>query len=86
MAPGSSVQGVLDLAAAAGGQGRSIAEIVGSLAGTGELTLRNGRLAGVMLDPADAAEQATALLDSATLGGPFTLAAGTLASEPRACC
>ena len=82
MTPGSTVEGLLDLTATATGQGRSIAEIVGSLAGSGALTLRDGRLTGVALGPPAAGDQATALLDAAALRGPFTLSAGTLTSDP----
>jgi hypothetical protein len=82
IAPGSTVQGVLDLAADAVGQGRSVAEVVGSLAGSGKLMLGDARLTGVTADLQPGVDQTIAELDDVAVRGPFTLSAGMLSSEP----
>ena len=77
-APGSTIQGEMDLDAALLGQGRSVADLVASLSGTGALTLEDARLTGVELGDAASAAQ----MEAATLSGPFAITAGTLASTP----
>jgi hypothetical protein len=71
-APGSSIQGSLDLEAALLAQGRSIADLVASLTGSGDISLRAARLPDVEAGPAAAA----------TLSGPFSVAEGMLESAP----
>ncbi len=75
-APGSTIRGELDLDAALLGQGRSIADLVSSLSGTGTLTLEDARLTGVELGDAAPAAQ----IEAATLSGPFAITAGALTS------
>ncbi len=82
MAPGSTVQGVIDLSVAASGKGRSIAEIVGSLTGSGVLALRDLGLSGVALGAQAPGRESTARLDAAALDGPFVLSDGILSSQP----
>ena len=70
LAPGSSLAGELDVAAEIVAQGRSIADLVATLRGAGELTLRGGQMPG--LDPAPAVLNLT---------GPFSVADGVLTSS-----
>lgn len=70
LAPGSELAGEVDLAAELVGQGRSMADLVGTLRGTGELTLRGGRLPGLALGSADLG-----------MSGPFSVADGVLTSS-----
>jgi hypothetical protein len=66
-APGSTLVGELDLAAALLGRGRGIADLVASLSGSGSLALSGARLIDV---------------EGATLHGPFTISEGVLAGKP----
>ena len=80
-APGSTIRGRLDIDAALLGQGRSIADLVSSLSGTGELALSDALLTGVDVGRSVNAEDGPAAqLESAALSGPFALSAGTLTS------
>ena len=80
-APGSTIRGRLDIDAALLGQGRSIADLVSSLSGTGELALSDALLTGVDVGRSVNAEDGPAAqLESAALSGPFALNAGNLTS------
>ncbi len=74
------VEGRVDLAVEVAGVGRSIADLVGGLAGAGHLELRSGRVAGLRLAPlADILLAPDLRVDS--LAGEFTIARGTLAAD-----
>jgi hypothetical protein len=79
LAPGSGLEGKLDLRAGLLAQGRSIADMVRSLQGEGELALRDGRLPGVALEPEPGA--ATPAVGIAELSGPFRVEEGVAASS-----
>jgi AsmA-like C-terminal region len=82
LAPGSGLQGRLDLAARLDGQGRSVAELVGSLTGDGSVALHEGRLPEVELGPASGSDvSATPSLEGASLQGPFRVGNGIAASQ-----
>lgn len=82
VAPGSTIQGRLELDATMQGQGRSFADLVASLSGVGDLALSDARLTGVEVGPAATANGAPAAqLEAATLSGPFAVTAGTVASR-----
>jgi hypothetical protein len=83
-APGSTVRGKIDLDFAVQGQGRSIADLVASLSGGGELDLRQARLTGVEVGPATPGGPAAALaqIDEASLGGDLTVRDGMAVSAP----
>ena len=76
-APGSTIRGALNVDASLLGQGRSIADLVGSLSGTGQLELRDARLTSIQVG---AASGPAAGLEAADLSGPFALSGGTLIS------
>ena len=82
-APGSTIRGALDLGMALHGQGRSVADMVASLSGKGDLALREARLTGVEVDAAAQADAAAApaQIDNANLTGQFTVTEGALVSE-----
>ncbi|MFL5337907.1 MAG: AsmA family protein, partial [Geminicoccaceae bacterium] len=81
LAPGSGLRGRLDLAAKVEAQGRSIAELVGSLAGTGSVALHDGRLPEVELGRASGSDAgATPSLEGASLQGPLRVGNGIATS------
>jgi hypothetical protein len=79
LAPGSGLEGRLGLRAGLLAQGRSIADLVGSLRGEGELALSDGRLPGVALEPEPGAAAPT--IDIVELSGPFHVEGGVAASS-----
>ena len=81
VAPGTTLRGVLDLALALRAQGRSIADLVASISGSGSLDLRDAELTGVELG-GPVAQGGAPLLSGAALRGPLMLAGGSLTSSP----
>lgn len=83
LAPGSGLAGEIDLGARLVGQGSSVADLIGTLAGEGEVALRRGRLGGIPFPPLEGAD---ALLDPGlevlALEGPLRVERGTVASVP----
>jgi hypothetical protein len=83
LAAGSRLSGELDLGARLRSQGAAIADLVRSVDGEGELTLRQGRLGGIAFPAASSPDPlAEPSLDILLLQGPFRVTAGIVASEP----
>lgn len=82
VALGSGLEGELDLGLRLAGSGRSVADLVGTLRGEGEVALREGRLGGIVFPPpADGAVAALAPgLAFDRLEGPLTVERGVVAS------
>jgi hypothetical protein len=81
LAPGSGLVGELGLGARVLGGGRSIADLVGTLQGEGEVSLRQGRLGGIAFPPLEGGEAA---LDPGLrverLEGPLAIRRGVVTS------
>lgn len=79
VAPGSGFSGTVDLAAELAAEGQSVADLVASLHGNGELAIRTGRVSGLELGrAADSSGSAVAELSAR---GPFNVAQGILTSR-----
>ena len=74
LAPGTGLRGRLDLEAKLEGQGRSVAELVGSLDGSGSVALGEARL------PEVGATEASPVLEGVSLQGPFGVESGIATS------
>lgn len=77
LAPGSELEGELDLAAAIAAHGLGIADLVGTLEGEGSVALRDGRLGGIALPGEPAGGAGLAIVE---LSGPLRIARGVVAS------
>jgi hypothetical protein len=74
------VEGLVEFTVAAAGTGRSIADLVGGLAGDGRLELRGGRVAGLRLAPlADILLAPDLPIER--LAGAFSVARGVIAAD-----
>ena len=83
VAPGSGVAGELDVGARLVASGLGIADLVGTLAGEGEITLRGGRLGGIVFPPRPGAEAALDPgLEVERLEGRLKVEQGIVASVP----
>lgn len=81
LAPGSGLVGELGLGARLLGSGRSIADLVGTLQGEGEVSLRRGRLGGIAFPPLEGGEAALDPgLTIERLEGPLSIRGGVVAS------
>ncbi|MFO1071822.1 MAG: AsmA family protein [Geminicoccaceae bacterium] len=83
VAAGSGLAGELDLSGRLAASGLAVADLVGSLTGEGALSLRRGRLGGIVFPPRTGAEAALDPgVEVTALQGPLRLERGVAASEP----
>ncbi len=78
LAPGSGFSGTMDVAAELAAEGQSVAGLVASLRGNGELAIRAGRVSGLELG--QAAEARGSAGTELSTQGPFNVSQGILTS------
>ena len=83
LAPGSGLAGELDLSGRLTASGLGIADLVGTLAGEGALSLRRGRLGGIVFPPRTGSEAALDPgVEVTSLQGGLRLSRGVATSDP----